>query len=170
MSQEIQERLNQLRETLHYHGVKYYVEDNPEVPDAEYDRLMRELLELEAEHPDLVSIDSPSQRVGGQPLDGFQSVAHEIPMLSLDNAFDDEELESFHKRMSDRIPTAEFNVFCCEPKLDGLAVSLLYENGILVQAATRGDGTTGENITENVRTIKSIPLKLSGQGLSLIHI
>lgn len=164
MSQEIQERLNQLRETLHYHGVKYYVEDNPEVPDAEYDRLMRELLELEAEHPDLVSIDSPSQRVGGQPLDGFQSVAHEIPMLSLDNAFDDEELESFHKRMSDRIPTAEFNVFCCEPKLDGLAVSLLYENGILVQAATRGDGTTGENITENVRTIKSIPLKLSGQG------
>ena len=125
---------------------------------------MRELLELEAEHPDLVSIDSPSQRVGGQPLDGFQSVAHEIPMLSLDNAFDDEELESFHKRMSDRIPTAEFNVFCCEPKLDGLAVSLLYENGILVQAATRGDGTTGENITENVRTIKSIPLKLSGQG------
>ncbi|KJY92730.1 NAD-dependent DNA ligase LigA [Vibrio neptunius] len=164
MSQEIQEKLNQLRETLHYHGVKYYVEDNPEIPDAEYDRLMRELLALETDNPELVTLDSPSQRVGGQPLDGFQSVTHEIPMLSLDNAFDDGELESFHKRMSDRIPSADFNVFCCEPKLDGLAVSLLYENGILVQAATRGDGATGENITENVRTIKSIPLKLSGQG------
>lgn len=164
MSQQIQQQLNQLRQTLHYHGVKYYVEDNPEIPDAEYDRLMRELLELEEAHPELVTLDSPSQRVGGAPLEGFESVAHEIPMLSLDNAFDDDELNSFHKRMSDRIPTASFNAFCCEPKLDGLAVSLLYENGVLVQAATRGDGTTGENITENVRTIKAIPLKLQGEG------
>ncbi|RTZ16176.1 NAD-dependent DNA ligase LigA [Vibrio aquaticus] len=164
MSTEIQEKLNQLRETLHYHGAKYYVEDNPEIPDSEYDRLMRELMEIESSHPELMSIDSPSQRVGGMPLDGFESVAHEIPMLSLDNAFDDSELASFHKRMGDRIPTAQFDVFCCEPKLDGLAVSLLYENGILVQAATRGDGATGENITENVRTIKAIPLKLQGEG------
>lgn len=164
MSIEIQEKLNQLRETLHYHGVKYYVEDSPEIPDAEYDRLMRELMELESQNPELVTVDSPSQRVGGMPLDGFESVNHEIPMLSLDNAFDDGELESFYKRMSDRIPSAKFDVFCCEPKLDGLAVSLLYENGILVQAATRGDGATGENITENVRTIKAIPLKLQGEG------
>lgn len=164
MSQEIQEQLNQLRETLHYHGVKYYVEDNPEIPDAEYDRLMRELIDLEAQHPDLVTLDSPSQRVGGAPLSAFESVAHEIPMLSLDNAFDDDELNSFHKRMRDRAPTGAFDVFCCEPKLDGLAVSLLYENGVLVQAATRGDGTTGENITDNVRTIKAIPLKLRGNG------
>jgi DNA ligase (NAD+) len=164
MSIEIQEKLNQLRETLHYHGVKYYVEDSPEIPDAEYDRLMRELMELESQHPELMSIDSPSQRVGGAPLDGFDSVKHEIPMLSLDNAFDDGELESFHKRMRDRIASATFDVFCCEPKLDGLAVSLLYENGVLVQAATRGDGATGENITENVRTIKAIPLKLQGEG------
>lgn len=164
MSIEIQEKLNQLRETLHYHGVKYYVEDSPEIPDAEYDRLMRELIELESQHPELMSIDSPSQRVGGAPLDGFDSVKHEIPMLSLDNAFDDAELESFHKRMRDRIASATFDVFCCEPKLDGLAVSLLYENGVLVQAATRGDGATGENITENVRTIKAIPLKLQGEG------
>jgi len=164
MSIEIQEKLNQLRETLHYHGVKYYVEDSPEIPDAEYDRLMRELMELESQHPELMSIDSPSQRVGGAPLDGFDSVKHEIPMLSLDNAFDDAELESFHKRMRDRIASATFDVFCCEPKLDGLAVSLLYENGVLVQAATRGDGAMGENITENVRTIKAIPLKLQGEG------
>ncbi|UUM31229.1 NAD-dependent DNA ligase LigA [Vibrio japonicus] len=162
MSPEIQEQLNQLRETLHYHGVKYYVEDSPEIPDAEYDRMMRELIDLEAQHPELVTLDSPSQRVGGAPLSAFESVAHEIPMLSLDNAFDDDELNSFHKRMRDRAPTATFDVFCCEPKLDGLAVSLLYENGVLVQAATRGDGTTGENITDNVRTIKAIPLKLQG--------
>ena len=164
MSQQIQEKLNQLRESLHYHGVKYYVEDSPEIPDAEYDRLMRELMEIEAQHPELVSLDSPSQRVGGAPLDGFDSVRHEIPMLSLDNAFDDSELDAFHKRMSDRLLGTKLDVFCCEPKLDGLAVSLLYVNGVFVQAATRGDGATGENITENVRTIKAIPLKLQGEG------
>ncbi|OLQ88565.1 DNA ligase (NAD(+)) LigA [Vibrio ponticus] len=164
MSTEIQQKLEQLRETLHYHAVRYYVEDSPEIPDAEYDRLMRELLDLEQQHPELVTIDSPSQRVGGQPLDGFATVKHEIPMLSLDNAFDDSELNGFHKRMIDRLPAAKFDLFCCEPKLDGLAVSLLYVDGVLVQAATRGDGTTGENITENVRTIAAIPLKLRGEG------
>lgn len=162
MSKEIQDKLNQLKETLHYHSVRYYVEDSPEIPDAEYDRLMRELQAIEAEHPELVTLDSPSQRVGGAPLDGFETVAHEIPMLSLDNAFDDDELDGFQKRMRDRLPSANLDTFCCEPKLDGLAVSILYENGVLVRAATRGDGANGENITENVRTIKAIPLKLQG--------
>ncbi|CAM2846657.1 NAD-dependent DNA ligase LigA [Vibrio ordalii] len=164
MMQTIEHKLSQLRETLHYHAVRYYVEDNPEIPDAEYDRLMRELLELELQYPELVTADSPSLRVGGKPLEGFAQVTHEIPMLSLDNVFDEKELDAFHKRMQDRIPSAHFNAFCCEPKLDGLAVSLLYENGVLVQAATRGDGAVGENITENVRTISAIPLKLQGKG------
>lgn len=159
---DVAQRLTELRKTLHEHGVRYYVEDAPSIPDAEYDRLMRELLELEAAHPELMSSDSPSLRVGGRPLDAFESVVHEIPMLSLDNAFDDGELESFYRRMTDRTPAVQHSAFCCEPKLDGLAVSLLYENGVLTRAATRGDGTTGENITENVRTIKSIPLRLQG--------
>jgi DNA ligase (NAD+) len=163
MSQSVENRLNKLKQELHFHGVKYYVEDNPQVPDAEYDRLMRELLEIEAEHPELVSIDSPSQRVGGDPIDGFTQVKHEISMLSLDNAFSDDELNAFKKRMDDRLIGQNIDKFCCEPKLDGLAVSLLYVGGILVQAATRGDGSTGENITENVRTISSIPLKLQGE-------
>ncbi|EGR3202663.1 NAD-dependent DNA ligase LigA [Vibrio parahaemolyticus] len=162
MSESVHQRLEELKESLHYHAVRYYVEDNPEIPDAEYDRLMRELLEIEAQHPDLVTVDSPSQRVGGKPLSEFSQVTHEVPMLSLDNAFDDSELDSFHKRAQDRIGRESIKQYCCEPKLDGLAVSLLYENGILVQAATRGDGTTGENITENVRTITAIPLKLRG--------
>ncbi|HCG6028589.1 TPA: NAD-dependent DNA ligase LigA [Vibrio parahaemolyticus] len=162
MSESVHQRLEELKESLHYHAVRYYVEDNPEIPDAEYDRLMRELLKIEAQHPDLVTVDSPSQRVGGKPLSEFSQVTHEVPMLSLDNAFDDSELDSFHKRAQDRIGGESIKQYCCEPKLDGLAVSLLYENGILVQAATRGDGTTGENITENVRTINAIPLKLRG--------
>ncbi|EJL6273402.1 NAD-dependent DNA ligase LigA [Vibrio cholerae] len=159
---DVAQRLTELRKTLHEHGVRYYVEDAPSIPDAEYDRLMRELLELEAAHPELMSSDSPSLRVGGRPLDAFESVVHEIPMLSLDNAFDDGELESFYRRMTDRIQSVQHSAFCCEPKLDGLAVSLLYENGVLTRAATRGDGMTGENITENVRTIKAIPLRLQG--------
>ncbi|EIA3112826.1 NAD-dependent DNA ligase LigA [Vibrio cholerae] len=158
----VEQKLTELRQILHEHGVRYYVEDAPTIPDAEYDRLMRELLELEAAHPELMSSDSPSLRVGGRPLDAFESVVHEIPMLSLDNAFDDSELDSFYRRMTDRIPAVQHSAFCCEPKLDGLAVSLLYENGVLKRAATRGDGTTGENITENVRTIKAIPLRLQG--------
>ncbi|EKY4882178.1 NAD-dependent DNA ligase LigA [Vibrio vulnificus] len=164
MSESKQQYLEELKQQLHYHAVRYYVEDNPEIPDAEYDRMMRELMAIEAEHPEWISVDSPSQRVGGVALDSFRQVTHEIPMLSLDNAFSDEELESFLKRAQDRMPSAHIDAFCCEPKLDGLAVSLLYENGVLVQAATRGDGTTGENITENVRTIASVPLKLQGEG------
>ncbi len=164
MSHSIEQRLNQLKEQLHYHGVKYYVEDAPQIPDAEYDRMMRELLDIEEKYPELVTIDSPSQRVGGSPLDGFTQVTHELPMLSLDNAFSDEELQAFKNRIDDRLASDSVEFFCCEPKLDGLAVSLLYENGVLVQAATRGDGTTGENITENIRTIAAIPLKLQGES------
>ncbi len=162
MSDSDKKQHQQLSEQLHYHAQKYYVEDAPEIPDAEYDRLMQALLALEAEHPELVTIESPSQRVGGQALDGFTSVQHEQPMLSLDNAFSDDDLASFEKRLLDRAAIAKVPAYCCEPKLDGLAVSLLYENGVLVQAATRGDGTTGENITQNVRTIAAIPLKLQG--------
>lgn len=164
MSDSIQQQHAKLSEALHYHAVRYYVEDSPEIPDAEYDRLMRQLIELEEGNPQLVTVDSPSQRVGGAPLSGFTQVSHQVPMLSLDNAFDDSELKAFYKRMQDRLNSGELGAFSCEPKLDGLAVSLMYENGVLVQAATRGDGTTGENITQNVRTISAIPLKLQGEG------
>ncbi len=158
----VEQQIHTLRQQLNHHGYLYYVEDSPEIPDAEYDRLMQQLLALEAENPELVSNDSPSQRVGGTPLEGFTQVTHELPMLSLDNAFDDEMLQSFEKRLQDRLSTTKPLTYCCEPKLDGLAVSLMYENGVLIQAATRGDGSTGENITENVRTIRAIPLKLRG--------
>ncbi|GAD78282.1 NAD-dependent DNA ligase LigA [Vibrio ezurae] len=164
MSDSIQQQHAKLSESLHYHAVRYYVEDSPEIPDVEYDRLMRQLLELEESHPQLVTLDSPSQRVGGAPLSGFTQVSHQVPMLSLDNAFDDTELKAFYKRMQDRLNHDALGAFSCEPKLDGLAVSLMYEDGVLVQAATRGDGATGENITQNVRTISAIPLKLQGEG------
>ncbi|ORT50423.1 NAD-dependent DNA ligase LigA [Vibrio sp. qd031] len=162
MSESIKNAHQTLSQQLHYHAQKYYVDDTPEIPDAEYDRLMQQLLALEAENPQLVTIDSPSQRVGGAALDKFTQVQHEQPMLSLDNAFSDDDLVSFEKRILDRASVSKVGAFCCEPKLDGLAVSLLYENGVLVQAATRGDGATGENITQNVRTIAAIPLKLQG--------
>ncbi|WP_318464315.1 NAD-dependent DNA ligase LigA [Photobacterium leiognathi] len=162
MSIDLQQELFTLREQLDYHGHRYYVEDNPEIPDAEYDRMMQQLLKIEAEHPEWVTVDSPSQRVGGTALEGFTQVKHEIAMLSLDNAFNDDDLRAFQKRLQDRLRSGYELSYCCEPKLDGLAVSLMYENGILVQAATRGDGATGENITHNVRTIRAIPLKLQG--------
>ncbi|WP_318473638.1 NAD-dependent DNA ligase LigA [Photobacterium leiognathi] len=162
MSIDLQQELFTLREQLDYHGHRYYVEDNPEIPDAEYDRMMQQLLKIEANHPEWVTVDSPSQRVGGTALEGFTQVKHEIAMLSLDNAFNDDDLRAFQKRLQDRLRSGSELSYCCEPKLDGLAVSLMYENGVLVQAATRGDGTTGENITHNVRTIRAIPLKLQG--------
>ena len=162
MSIDLQQQLLTLRQQLDYHGHRYYVEDNPEIPDAEYDRMMQQLLKIEADHPEWVTVDSPSQRVGGAALEGFTQVKHEIAMLSLDNAFNDDDLRAFQKRLQDRLRSGATLSYCCEPKLDGLAVSLMYENGVLVQAATRGDGATGENITHNVRTIRAIPLKLQG--------
>ncbi|WP_112198399.1 NAD-dependent DNA ligase LigA [Rahnella sp. NRRL B-41462] len=161
----IEEQISQLRTQLRHHEYQYHVLDAPEVPDAEYDRLMRELRELETAHPELVTADSPTQRVGAAPLSAFEQVRHRVPMLSLDNVFDEESYLAFYKRVQDRLKTAEALTFCCELKLDGLAVSLLYENGELVQAATRGDGTTGENITANVRTIRAIPLRLHGGNI-----
>ncbi len=162
---DIQKRVAELRATLDNYNYQYYVLDNPTVPDAEYDRLLRELQQLESEHPELVSADSPTQRVGAKPDNGFEEVTHELAMLSLDNAMTDEELVSFDKRIKDRLKSSADIEYVCEPKLDGLAVSLLYENGKLVRGATRGDGTTGENITLNVRTIRAIPLKLRGKKI-----
>ncbi|MGC6389853.1 NAD-dependent DNA ligase LigA [Ewingella sp. S1.OA.A_B6] len=161
----IENQINQLRTQLRHHEYQYHVLDTPEVPDAEYDRLMRELRELETANPELVTADSPTQRVGAAPISAFQQVKHQVPMLSLDNVFDDESYLAFYKRVQDRLKTTEPLTFCCELKLDGLAVSLLYEHGELIQAATRGDGTTGENITANVRTIRAIPLRLNGEHI-----
>lgn len=157
------QRAEKLREQIRYHNYRYYVLDDPEIPDAEYDRLLRELQALEAEYPELITPDSPTQRVGAAPLAAFGEVRHEVPMLSLDNAFDDDELTDFDRRARERLEVERID-YTAEPKLDGLAVSLLYEDGVLVRGATRGDGTTGEDITQNVRTIDSIPLRLIGTG------
>ncbi|MGF6434522.1 NAD-dependent DNA ligase LigA [Kosakonia sp. 1610] len=163
--ESIEQQLTELRTTLRHHEHLYHVMDAPEIPDAEYDRLMRELRELEAQHPDLITPDSPTQRVGAAPLTAFTQVRHEVPMLSLDNVFDEESFLAFNKRVQDRLKSSDALIYCCELKLDGLAVSLLYENGVLMRAATRGDGTTGEDITSNVRTIRAIPLKLRGKNI-----
>lgn len=163
--ESLQDKITSLQTTLRHHEYQYHVLDAPEVPDAEYDRLMQELKALEAAHPELITPDSPTQRVGAAPLSAFEQVRHEVPMLSLDNAFDEESYLAFNKRIQDRLKSTDEITFCCELKLDGLAVSLLYENGLLVRAATRGDGTTGENITANVRTIRAIPLRLQGDNI-----
>ena len=163
--ESVQEKITELRTTLRHHEYLYHVLDAPEIPDAEYDRLMRELRALEEQHPDLITPDSPTQRVGAAPLTAFEQVRHEVPMLSLDNVFDEAGYLAFNKRVQDRLKSSDDITFCCELKLDGLAVSLLYEDGLLVRAATRGDGTTGENITANVRTIRAIPLRLKGDNI-----
>tara|TARA_R110002153_G_scaffold171435_2_gene324264 strand:- start:2925 stop:4964 length:2040 start_codon:yes stop_codon:yes gene_type:complete len=161
-SQEIIKQLALIKTTIAEYNYQYYVLDNPSVPDAEYDRQMQALQAIEQQYPELLSDDSPSQKVGDMPLPEFEQVEHEVPMLSLDNAFDRESFLAFEKRMQDRIKNDSEISYSCEPKLDGLAVSLLYEKGKLVRGATRGDGRTGENITANVRTIKNIPLLLRG--------
>ena len=160
----VRERLTVLRDIVSQHQCRYYVEDRPAVSDAEYDALYRELQDLEAAHPHLVTADSPTQRVGAEPAEGFESVAHQVPMLSLDNARDADELREFEARLirlQDESPQPLSYVV--EPKIDGLGVALLYENGDFVRGATRGDGRVGENITQNLRTIKSIPLRLAGE-------
>ena len=165
-----------LKDALNQHNHRYYVLDDPSVPDSEYDRQMRALQAIEAQYPELLSEDSPSQRVGGKALESFTQVRHTVAMLSLENAFSDVELEDFDRRVKDRLNYAALEnpteiEFACEPKLDGVAVSLLYENGQLVRGATRGDGSVGEDITANVRTIKSIPLKLRGDNIpSLLEV
>ncbi len=159
ISKSIQQHLIQLRTTIQEHNYYYYVLDNPQLPDSEYDRLLRELQNLEAQYPKLITPDSPTQRVGAPPSSAFSEVIHSLPMLSLNNAFDDNEVYEFDQRLRDRLAVNTIE-YAAEPKLDGLAVSLRYEQGILVKAATRGDGARGEEVTPNVKTIKTIPLKL----------
>ena len=157
-------RAAELSEQLNYHNYRYYVLDNPEIPDAEYDRMLRELQDLEARYPALRTADSPTQRVGGEAQAAFTEVRHEVPMLSLGNVFSTKELEDFDRRCRQTLDVDEIE-YLAEPKIDGLAISLLYEDGLLVRGATRGDGATGEDVTHNVKTIGAIPLRLSGRGI-----
>ena len=156
--------MSALRQQINEHNYRYHVLDAPDIPDAEYDRLINELKAIEQQYPKLQTPDSPTQRVGAEPLPAFQQVRHEIPMLSLDNAFSDEEVMEFNRRVLERLKRDGEIEYACEPKLDGIAVSLLYEKGLLVRGATRGDGETGEDISQNVKTIKTIPLRLRGKG------
>ena len=157
-------RMQQLREHINEHNYRYYVLDAPVVADAEYDRLLRELQSLETAHPELITADSPTQRVGAQPLTEFGAVIHRLPMTSMDNAFDEQEARDWDQRVRKGLGAAQAVTYTAEPKFDGTSVSLRYEDGVLAQAGTRGDGQTGEDITGNVRTIKSIPLRLHGEG------
>lgn len=157
----IQTEMDQLTQTINQHNIRYYVDDAPSIPDAEYDRLMQRLIQLEGEYPQFTLSDSPSKRVGGMALQKFDQITHLKPMLSLDNAFEQSDFDAFNKRITDKVDQVDY---VCEPKLDGLAVSITYRSGVFERAATRGDGSVGEDITENVRTIRSIPLKLRGEG------
>ncbi|MEJ2133255.1 MAG: NAD-dependent DNA ligase LigA, partial [Gammaproteobacteria bacterium] len=154
--------IEELRRSVEYHNYRYHVLDDPEISDAEFDALFDRLRELEAQHPELVTPDSPTQRVGATPLGQFESVVHALPMLSLDKCTADEELADFDRRIRARLGREAPLRYTCEPKIDGVAVSLRYESGRLTLGATRGDGRSGENITSNVRTIKAIPLHLRG--------
>ncbi|HEX4050753.1 MAG TPA: NAD-dependent DNA ligase LigA [Steroidobacteraceae bacterium] len=163
MSADAQHRIGELRDLIRQHDYRYYVLDDPSVSDAQYDSFMVELRALEAQHPELISADSPTQRVGGQPAAGFLPVQHRLPMLSLDNAFGEEDIRDFDRRVRTRLGREQDTiVYCAEPKLDGLAVSLTYRHGRLALAATRGDGATGEDVTANARTIRAVPLQLHG--------
>lgn len=163
---DVRQEVSQLRAELDDANYRYYVLDEPTLPDADYDRKFQRLKTLEDENPELVTPDSPTQRVGAAPADGFPEVAHAIPMLSLDNAFSREDIHAFAERVAERLEKESDDIeFSCEPKLDGAAVSLVYEQGVLVSGATRGDGRTGEGITSNLRTLRSVPLKLMGKNV-----
>jgi len=161
---DAERRINALRDKINRHNYLYYVLDASEIADSDYDRLLRELQALEQQFPELVTRDSPTQRVGATPLAEFGEVRHEAPMLSLDNAFDEQQVRDFDRRVHERLSTKDQLEYAAEPKLDGLAVSLVYEHGVLARGATRGDGTVGEDVTQNVRTIPSVPLRLTGKG------
>ncbi|WP_374679578.1 NAD-dependent DNA ligase LigA [Hydrocarboniphaga effusa] len=165
----VEKRIAELRQALEEHNYRYYVLDDPKVADAEYDRLFEALRKLESEHPELLTSDSPTQRVGGAPRPGFEEVQHRLPMQSLRKCADEGELRDFDRRVRETL-NVEFATYAAEPKLDGLAVSLTYENGVFVRGATRGDGTTGEDITENLRTIRRIPLRLRGDAPPVIEV
>ncbi len=162
-------RAAELRRQLAHHDYRYYVLDDPEVPDAEYDRLMRDLRALEAAHPELITPDSPTQRVAGTPSATFGEVVHQVPMLSLDNAFTEEDVAAFDRRIHERLGVSGELEYVAEPKLDGLAVTVIYRDGQLAQAATRGDGVTGEDVTANVRTIRAVPQRLQGTAPHLLE-
>ncbi len=159
----VQDKIDSLREKIRYHEHRYYVLDSPEVSDAEFDRLMNELKKLEADHPDLITPDSPTQRVGGKPREGFVKVQHSSPMLSLDNAYNEQELRDWERRVHELTGQKSIE-YVCELKMDGLSMALWYEGGRLARGITRGDGTTGEDVTENVRTIRSVPLVVHPSG------
>ncbi|QKI89165.1 NAD-dependent DNA ligase LigA [Thiomicrorhabdus xiamenensis] len=163
MSNPLKTEHQKLCKELNYHNYQYYVLDDPQVSDAEYDALYQKLLKLEKQHPELITSESPSQRVGDAPIESFQSVKHAVPMFSLDNAFSQEDLQDFERRIQDRlkIPSEQID-YIAEPKMDGLAINIRYENGCLKQATTRGDGVTGEDVTHNIRTLHSVPLQLLG--------
>jgi DNA ligase (NAD+) len=165
IKQNVQDEVESLRDQIRHHEYRYYVLDDPEISDAEFDRLMNELKKLEAEHPELVTPDSPTQRVGGKPREGFVKAPHSVPMLSLDNAYDEEELRAWERRVHDLSGRKDIE-FVCELKLDGMSLALRYEGGKLVRGITRGDGTTGEDVTANVRTVRSIPLSISTEKLN----
>src|ERR1051325_7542717 len=157
------ERIFELRQLIRHHEEQYYIHSAPEVSDAEFDALLHELERLEPENPDLVTVGSPTQRVGGRLLEGFASVEHKAPMLSLDNAYNEEELRAFDERVRKGAGLGEASVvYVAELKIDGLSIALTYEDGRLVRGATRGDGSRGEDVTTNVRTIRAIPLSLKG--------
>jgi len=163
-NEKIQKEINQLRNQIEEHNYHYYVLDAPHISDAEYDRLFQQLKNLENRYPHLITSDSPTQRVGASPLKEFSEVKHQVPMLSIENAFDDADVVAFDERIHDRLKITTPIEYCCEPKLDGLAVNLRYEDGLLVQAATRGDGEKGEDVTKNVRTMKMVPLHLRAKN------
>jgi DNA ligase (NAD+) len=160
----VRRRIAELREAIEHHNYRYHVLDDPEIPDSSFDQLVRDLRALELEYPELVTPDSPTQRVGGAPVEAFAQVRHRVPMLSLDNAFSREEVLAFDRRIRERLETEQAIRYLCEPKLDGLAVSLTYRHGRLEIGATRGDGAVGEDVTHNIRTIQSVPLRLAGKG------
>jgi DNA ligase (NAD+) len=155
-----EERIRELRDAIRHHEERYYVLSDPEISDEEFDRLLHELEQLEADHPDLVTADSPTQRVAGRPVAGFETVQHLAPMFSLDNAYNDDELKAFDERVRKAAPDTASVAYVAELKIDGLSIALTYEGGRLVRGATRGDGSRGEEVTANVRTIRAIPLAL----------
>ncbi len=171
MTDAAQRRIVALRAAIEHHDYRYHVLDDPEIPDAEYDRLMVELRELEARHPELVTPDSPTQRVGAAPLDTFGEVVHRVPMLSLDNGFSADDARAFDRRARERLGEVDGAIdYAAEPKLDGLAISITYEKGVLAQASTRGDGTRGEDVTANIRAIRGVPLHLRGAAPALLEV
>ena len=164
---EVKKEIKRLCEEINYHNYKYYVENNPVISDYEFDQLLKKLEQLESKFPDLITPDSPSQRVGGEPLESFINVEHKVPMLSLDNTYNYDELREFDERIKKNVGEVEYVI---EPKIDGVGIALLYENGILVRGATRGDGVRGDDVTSNLKTIRSIPLRMRGNILKNVEV